>query len=61
MIGFVDGVDSFQLRGGVTFSDLTITQFGTNTTISLTSSSELLATLISVNSGLIDSTDFVAV
>lgn len=57
---FTNGSDRFGLAGGLTFGQLTITQSGSNTLISLTNGGEVLASLSGVNANLIDATDFIA-
>ncbi|MBD3885077.1 alkaline phosphatase [Phormidium tenue FACHB-886] len=65
IVAFEDGVDVLQLAEGLTFEQLTVAQ-GTgeqssNTLISLSGSSELLATLVGVRASTITSADFALV
>ena len=57
---FEDGVDVFTLSGGISFSDLDITATGNNTNIIHLQDNQVLATLINVDSSLIDIKDFVS-
>ena len=56
---FEDGVDIIGLRGGLTFAQLTISQVGSNTQISV--GDEVLVSLSNVNVGAIDTEDFALV
>ena len=56
---FEDGVDIIGLRGGLTFAQLTISQVGSNTQISV--GDEVLVSLSNVNVGTIDTEDFALV
>ena len=58
---FNDGQDKLGLSGGLTFGQLTITSDTDNTLISLTSSNQLLVTLLGVDPSLINNKDFVTV
>jgi Ca2+-binding RTX toxin-like protein len=58
---FTNGQDLFFLAGGLTFGSLTISQSSSDTLITRTSSSEVLAILTGVSSSLIDATDFTTV
>jgi hypothetical protein len=53
---FEDGVDSLRLSSGLSFSDLDIKVSGNNTNI--LQGNQILATLIGVDSTLIDQNDF---
>ena len=57
---FESGVDSFFLVGGLTFEQLSISQFNDDTLIGVTDTDKLLVTLTGVQANLISSTDFVA-
>lgn len=56
---FLPGVDDFTLSGGLTFSDLTITEQSGNAVVSVTSTAEVLATLTGVAASELSSTNFV--
>jgi len=56
---FEDGVDSLGLSDGLTFSDLNIKAIGNNTNI--IQGNQTLATLIGIDSSLIDQSDFTSV
>ncbi|KYC36879.1 hypothetical protein WA1_45295 [Scytonema hofmannii PCC 7110] len=58
---FEDSVDKLGLSGALTYGALTITYSGGNTSIRVTSTNEVLATLISINSSLINENDFTSV
>jgi Ca2+-binding RTX toxin-like protein len=60
MADFESGVDSFFLVGGLTFEQLSISQFNDDTLIGVTDTDKLLVTLTGVQANLISSTDFVA-
>uniref|UniRef100_A0A8J7A7Z1 Calcium-binding protein n=1 Tax=Desmonostoc muscorum LEGE 12446 TaxID=1828758 RepID=A0A8J7A7Z1_DESMC len=56
---FQDGIDKLGLFGGLTYGALTISASGNNTSIRITSTNEVLATLTSINSSLIGENDFI--
>ncbi len=56
---FEDGIDTLGLSAGLTFSDLNIKAVGSNTNI--IQGNQTLATLIGIDSSLIDSSDFTSV
>ncbi|MBD2412417.1 DUF4347 domain-containing protein [Nostoc calcicola FACHB-3891] len=56
---FQDGIDKLGLFGGLTYGALTISASGNNTSIRITSTNEVLATLSSINSSLIGENDFI--
>jgi hypothetical protein len=58
---FTNGQDLFFLTGNLTFGSLTISQSGSDTLITRTSTSEVLAILTGVSSSSIDATDFTTV
>ncbi len=58
IVDFADGEDSLQLPEGVRFEQLTITQNGSNTQISLNETQEILATLQGVQANTINENDF---
>ncbi|RCJ35362.1 hypothetical protein A6770_16185 [Nostoc minutum NIES-26] len=58
--GFEDGIDRLGLFGGLTYGALTISSSGSNTSIRITSTNQVLATLSSINSSLINESDFVS-
>jgi len=61
---YVDGVDKFQLSdrfnlGSLEFSDLTITQNGSNAQIKITENNQLLAVVENTNAGQLGSNNFI--
>ncbi|MGB5959673.1 MAG: calcium-binding protein [Coleofasciculaceae cyanobacterium] len=59
IIDFESGVDSFYLLGGLSFEQLSITQFNDDTLIGISETDRLLATLTGVSANLITAADFV--
>ncbi|MDJ0719185.1 MAG: calcium-binding protein [Prochloraceae cyanobacterium] len=57
---FVKGEDLLSLAGNLTFEQLTLTQNGTNTEISITATGEILATLTGVDASTLDTSDFIS-
>lgn len=55
---FIDGQDLLSLSGGLTFAQLTITQTGLDTSVSITSTGEALAKLTGIQASLITAADF---
>ncbi len=58
---FEDGVDTIGLAGGLSFAELTISDVGGAAVISVTATTEVLVTVESVTSSLLDDTDFTTV
>ena len=58
ILDFQDGRDAIGLTGGLSFSQLSITVENNSTSIRVTSSGQLLATLSNVSTGLINVADF---
>ncbi|MFN6487676.1 DUF4347 domain-containing protein [Nostoc sp. DedQUE02] len=56
---FQDGIDKLGLFGGLTYGALTISATGNNTSIRISSTNEVLATLTSMNPSLISENDFI--
>nr|WP_322710474.1 DUF4347 domain-containing protein [Nostoc sp. ChiSLP03a]MDZ8211571.1 DUF4347 domain-containing protein [Nostoc sp. ChiSLP03a] len=56
---FQDGIDKLGLFSGLTYGALTISASGNNTSIRITSTNEVLATLSSMNPSLIGENDFI--
>lgn len=56
---FQDGTDKLGLTGGLSFGQLTISNSGSNTLISLTNGGEQLAVLTGINASKITSADFI--
>ncbi|MDY6940731.1 MAG: DUF4347 domain-containing protein [Cyanobacteriota bacterium] len=61
IVDFVVGEDTIELTGGLTFAQLTLSQSGNDTTIALTSTDEVLATLTGINSTAIDGASFATI
>ena len=59
ILDYQEGVDFLKLTGSLTFDDLAIAQVGADTEIRETATNETLATLIGIDAGTIDSSDFV--
>ncbi|BAZ49482.1 hemolysin-type calcium-binding region [Nostoc sp. NIES-4103] len=57
---FEDGIDKLGLSGGLTYGALTISASGSNTSIRITSTNELLVTLSAINPSLIGENDFIS-
>jgi Ca2+-binding RTX toxin-like protein len=60
VLDYLAGVDGFGLEAGLSFGDLTVMQYGSDTQIRLSATQELLITAVGVNAGAIAATDFVA-
>lgn len=58
ILDFSDGQDLLVLSGGLTFAQLTISSSNNNTLIAITSTGEVLATLVGVSVGAISASDF---
>ncbi|MEH1772880.1 DUF4347 domain-containing protein [Nostoc sp.] len=56
---FQDGIDKLGLFGGLTYGALTISASGNNTSIRITSTNQVLATLTAINPSLIGENDFI--
>ena len=60
IVDFVVGEDLVELTGGLTFAQLSVSQSGSNTELTVTSTNEVLATLNGIDSTAIDAASFVA-